>query len=335
MIHKIKISDFRNSAGTVQDIGFSYETFGPDPGSSPIVLVNHALSGNSQVTGEAGWWKALIGVGKTIDTRKYTILAFNMPGNGYDANAENLLLNYKEFRLRDLAEIYALALDQLGITSIFAGIGGSIGGSLLWELAALRPQLFEHIIPVATDYKATQWLRALCKVQDQILNNSVKPLYDARMHAMTFYRSPQSLQAKFVSPYLQTSAGTIETWLEHHGRKLEERFQLATYKLMNHLLTTTDISNGSGDHIKAAAKIEGEIHIVTVNSDLFFLPGENWEAYVDLSLIKPNIHIHEIKSIHGHDAFLIEYSQLSAFLNPIFNTQFNYEKNQHSALWSR
>ena len=335
MIHKITISDYKNSAGSVQDIRFSYETFGPTPGSAPVVLVNHALSGNSQVTGETGWWKALIGEGKTIDTRQYTILAFNMPGNGYDGNPENLLLNYKEFRLRDVAEIYASALDQLGITRIFAGIGGSVGGSLLWELAALRPQLFEHIIPVATDYKATQWLRALCKVQDQILNNSAKPLYDARMHAMTFYRSPQSLQAKFVSPYLQTSAGTIETWLEHHGRKLEERFKLATYKLMNHLLTTTDISNGSGDHIKAAAKIEGEIHIVTVNSDLFFLPGENWEAYVDLSLIKPNIHIHEIKSIHGHDSFLIEYGQLSAFLNPIFNTQLQHEKNQYSALWSR
>src|SRR5690606_23649995 len=145
-------------------------------------------------------------------------------------------------------------------------------------------------------------LRALCKVQDQILNNSAHPLHDARMHAMTFYRSPQSLQAKFVSPYLQTSAGTIETWLEHHGRKLEERFQLTTYKLMNHLLTTTDISNGSGDHIKAAATIEGNIHIITVNSDLFFLPGDNWDAYVNLSLIKPNININEIKSIHGHDA---------------------------------
>lgn len=335
MINNITIPDFRNSEGTVQDIRFSYETFGPELGSAPVVLVNHALSGNSQVTGETGWWKALIGEGKCIDTRLYTILAFNMPGNGYDGKPENLLENYREFRLRDFAEIYATALDRIGITKIFAGIGGSIGGSLLWELAVLRPQLFEHIIPVATDFKVTQWLRALCKVQDQILNNSAKPLHDARIHAMTFYRSPQSFQAKFVSPYLKTSAGTIETWLEHHGRKLEERFQLATYKLMNHLLTTTDISNGSGNHIEAAAVIEGEIHIITVNSDLFFLPGDNWDAYVNLSLVKPNIHINEIRSIHGHDAFLIEYGQLTSFLNPIFNNQYQNEKSQYSALRSR
>lgn len=335
MIHKITIPDFQNSAGTVQNISFSYETFGPPLGTAPVVLVNHALSGNSQVTGESGWWKALIGDGKSIDSRYYTILAFNMPGNGYDGDPKNLLENYLDFKLRDIAKLYASALDQIGITSIYAGIGGSIGGSLLWELAAHRPRLFENIIPVATDFKATQWLRALCKVQDQILNNSAKPLFDARMHAMTFYRSPQSFQYKFVSPYLQTSAGTIETWLEHHGRKLEQRFQLATYKLMNHLLTTTDISNGTGDHLSAAAKIEGNIHIVTVNSDLFFLPGENWEAYVNLALIKPNINIHEIRSIHGHDAFLIEYGQLSTFLTPIFNTQYQNEKNQFSALRGR
>ncbi len=335
MINKITIPDFRNSAGTVQDICFSYETFGPALGSAPVVLVNHALSGNSQVTGETGWWKALIGKGKCIDTRRFTILAFNMPGNGYDGEPENLLQNYREFRLRDFAEIYAAALDKIEITRIFAGIGGSIGGSLLWELAALRPKLFENIIPVATDFKATQWVRALCKVQDQILNNSAKPLHDARMHAMTFYRSPQSFQAKFVSPYLNSSAGTIETWLEHHGRKLEARFQLATYKLMNHLLTTTDISNNSGDHHTAAAAIEGNIHIITVNSDLFFLPGENWDSYVNLSLVKSNININEIKSIHGHDAFLIEYGQLSSFLNPIFNNQNHNEKSQHSALRSR
>jgi homoserine O-acetyltransferase len=49
-----------------------------------IVLVNHALTGNSQVVGDTGWWNDLIGVNKTIDTTKYTVLAFNVPGNGFD-----------------------------------------------------------------------------------------------------------------------------------------------------------------------------------------------------------------------------------------------------------
>ncbi len=336
MLKKIKISGFKNSAGTVQDIGFSYQTFGPPLGKAPVVLVNHALSGNSLVTGTKGWWNEIIGEGKVIDTVHYTILAFNIPGNGYEGNANNLIHNYKEFSLQDIARIFLSALDRLQIKNIYAGIGGSVGGALLWEIAVLQPDLFQHIIPVATDYKATQWLKALCKVQDQILNNSAEPLRDARMHAMTFYRTPDSLEQKFWKDPAGNFGRGVESWLEHHGRKLEERFDLASYKLMNHLLTTADISNGSGDHISAATKIQGDIHIITVNSDLFYLPQENWETYVNLSLVRENISINEIKSIHGHDAFLIEFGQLSKFLYSIFKINYlQNEKDKHSTLWSR
>lgn len=337
MLQKIKVSNFQNSAGTVQDINFSYQTFGPALGKAPVVLVNHALSGNSEVTGITGWWKALVGEAKIIDTTKFTVLAFNMPGNGFDGDPENLIHNYREFTLRDIAKIYLEAIDKLQLKSLYAGIGGSIGGALLWELAALKPDLFQHIIPVATDYKATQWLRALCKVQDGILNNSKEPLNDARMHAMTFYRNPQSLEAKFGTTKKESSRSwDVEAWLEHHGRSLEKRFQLASYKLINHLLTTTDISNGTGDHVRAAAGIKGRIHIITVSSDLFYLPEENWETYDNLMLIKNNISINEIKSIHGHDAFLIENSQLESFLQPIFkNKEPENEKDKHSSVRGR
>ncbi|WP_034889809.1 alpha/beta fold hydrolase [Gillisia sp. Hel_I_29] len=337
MLQEIKISEFKNSAGSVQDIHLTYEIFGKPLASAPVVLINHALTGNSSVIGNTGWWKEIVGDVKSIDTQEYTILAFNVPGNGYDGKEDHLLNNYKDFTLRDIAKIYQIALNQLGITKIFAGIGGSIGGALLWEQAVLSPELFEHIIPVASDYKATHWVKALCKVQEQILNNSNTPVADARMQAMTFYRSPQSFISKFGSLHgEQNSNWNIEGWLEHHGRKLEERFQLASYKLMNHLLTTADISLGSGDHITAASKINSNIHIITINSDGFFTPFENWETYVNLSLIKNNISIHEIKSIHGHDAFLIEHSQVATFLKPIFNiNKTQNEKDKHSTVWSR
>ncbi len=332
MLKEITIPNFKNSAGTVQDIRFTYQVAGRDLGEAPIVMVFHALSGNSDVAGSKGWWQDMVGVEKPVDLRDYTILAFDMPGNGFDGKPSNLLNNYNEFTLGDIARIYAEALDKLHITDLFAGIGGSIGGALIWELAVIRPQLFQHIIPVATDYKATQWVRALCKVQEQILNNSAEPLKDARMHAMTFYRSPKSLQVKFESQ-LNSAKGNVENWLEYHGKKLQDRFQLASYKLMNHLLTTIDVSKGSGDHLSAAAKIKSDIHIVTVDSDRFFLPEENWETYVNLSLVKSNISIYEIRSIHGHDAFLIEYIQLGEFIKPVFKqNNLQYKKDKHSTL---
>lgn len=336
-MQEIVINNFRNSTGTLQKIPVYFDIFGPPPGTAPIVLVNHALTGNSKVTGDNGWWKNLVGPGKCLDTEKYTVLCINMPGNGACGKKENLLSNYTEFTLHDFARMYAEVLERLKINRLFAVIGGSIGGALAWELAVLKPNLVEHLIPIATDYKATDWVLAHCKVQDQILNNSVDPIHDARMHAMTFYRTPASFTEKFRrKKNEEDDQYEVHHWLSHHGRKLENRFQLAAYKLMNHLLTTIDIGRENGSHAEAAAKITGAIHLITVDSDLFFLAEENREAFKELSVRKKNISISEIYSIHGHDAFLIESAQLEKILTPIFTQEtYQNEENKYSTVRDR
>lgn len=320
MLHKIKISNFENAAGSVQDHTVSFQLFGPELGTAPIVLVNHALTGNSQVTGENGWWNAIVGPGKAINTDSYTVLCINIPGNGFDGEEAHLLHNYKEFTLGDIARLFLSVLDKLDIADLFAIVGGSIGGALAWEIAVLRPHLTEHVVPIATDLKATDWVIANCKVQDQILNNSATPVSDARMHAMTFYRTPQSFSQKFNRDKEDDSTCyKVENWLQYHGRQLEDRYKLASYKLLNHLLTTIDIGRDSGDYLESALKIHAKIHLISVNTDWFFLAKENWDTYVHLSLNKKDVTISEIKSIHGHDAFLMEKAQLSRFLTPIFS----------------
>lgn len=334
MLQKILIQDFKNSEGTSQDIHLSYQVFGRALHEAPVVLVNHALTGNSLVTGTRGWWNEMVGPQRCIDTNKFSVLAFNVPGNGFEGD-DQFFENYKEFRLRDIARIQLRALESLKVESLFAIIGGSIGGALAWELAGLRPELAENIIPIASDYKSTDWLVANCRIQDHILNNSSNPVNDARMHAMTFYRTPQSLAQKFEGRRNGDRVFEVESWLLHHGDKLKNRFSLPAYKFMNHLLTTIDISNGTGNYLETASRIKGNIHIVTVNTDLFFLAEENWNAYVELSLLKNEVNIHEIRSIHGHDAFLIETEQLNKFLKPIFKKiDKTYENNSSSTVWA-
>ncbi len=284
----------------------------PELGTAPIVLVNHALTGNSEVSGENGWWKTIVGPGKVIDTSRFTVICFNVPGNGF-RDLENLLFNYSEFTLRDIAVIFLKGLEQLKVTNLFAMIGGSIGGALAWQLAALQPGLAEHVIPIAADHKATAWVLAQCRVQDQILINSTAPVHDARLHAMTFYRSPQSLQQKFGSRKAeQREIFEVEAWLLHHGEKLEKRFLPQAYRLMNHLLSTIDV---------AVEGVESKIHMIGIDSDWFFLAEENRQTMALLSGAGKPVTYQEINSIHGHDAFLIEYEQLIAFLAPIFSHQ--------------
>ena len=317
----IDIPDFVTQNGTVTNINLSYQVFGKPLHTAPIILVNHALTGNSNVTGSDGWWSDLIGDNKCIDTLHYTILAFNIPGNGFDANPANLIHNYKGFSARNIAQLFALGLQHLLINKLFAIIGGSVGGGIAWELAVLKPDLATHIIPIATDWKVTDWLIANCHIQDAILNNSSKPLEDARMHAMTLYRTPESLSKKFDRNQNSESLFKVESWLNYHGDNLNKRFNLSAYKLMNQVLKTIDITRNRLSFKEVASRISGAVHIITINSDLFFKAEENWETFYDLKSVKQNVTIGEIKSIHGHDAFLIEFEQLSKLLAPVFKIE--------------
>ena len=313
----IHVKDFTTKSGfQFSNLQLSYQLFGLELGTAPVVLVNHALTANSNVVGKNGWWKEVIGKNKTIDTAKFTIIAFNIPGNGYDGL---LIDNYKDFVTKDIANMFLLALKKLRISKLHAIVGGSLGGGIAWEMAVINPDIAKHIIPIAADWKSTDWLIANCCIQEQFLLNSKNPVHDARMHAMMCYRTPASYKAKFNrSLHEDIKIFNIESWLFHHGKKLQDRFQLSAYKMMNHLLRTIEATN-SENYLDNLSKIRAQIHIVAIDSDLFFLATENKETHKELSKTSVEVFYNEIKSIHGHDAFLIEFDQLDKILRPIFN----------------
>lgn len=316
----ISIQNFTTENGALyHTLPLSFIIAGQPLHSAPIVLVNHALTGNAQVTDENGWWNDLIGDGKTIDTAVYTILAFDIPGNGSNSF---LIENYLDFTARDIARIFIEGIKALNIEKLYAIIGGSVGGGIAWEILALEPNITEHLIPIASDWKSTDWLIANCFLQEQILNNSSKPIEDARIHAMLCYRSPESFKEKFQRTINQDLLiFNIESWLAHHGKKLQQRFQLSSYKLMNQLLKTIDITRNSESFENLLSQSNASIHIVGINSDLFFTAKENVETYEELKKFKDNVFYSEIDSVHGHDAFLIEYKQLDHLLADIFKAE--------------
>ena len=312
----ITITNFIPEKGNKgQDINLSYQLFGKELYSAPVILVNHALTGNSNVAGENGWWNDLVGENKVIDTAQYTILSFNIPGNGFDGF---VIDNYKDFVARDIANIFLKGLAELKLEEVFALVGGSLGGGIAWEMAVINPTIAKHLITIATDWKSTDWLIANCQIQEQFLSNSSNPVHDARMHAMLCYRTPESFKERFQrSKNEESEVFNVESWLLHHGKKLQERFQLSAYKLMNQLLRTIDVTKDREATILDS--IKATIHIIGVDSDLFFTAEENKETHKQLALLNPNVTYNEINSVHGHDAFLIEYKQLGKIIEPIFN----------------
>ena len=112
----------------------------------------------------------------------------------------------------------------------------------------------------------------------------------------------------------------IESWLFNQAEKAQKRFQLSACKMMNNLIKTIDITRNRKDFVTIAKVIQSNIHIIAADTDYFFTAEENRETFSDLKQVKQNVFYHEIKSIHGHDAFLIEYEQLDTILNTVFIT---------------
>jgi len=300
---------YHTNSGREYNISLSYQLFGRELFSAPVVLVNHALTGNSDVAGEKGWWKKLIGKNQVIDTEKYTVLCFNIPGNGFD---DFFIENYEDFTASDIANIFLQGLEILNIKRLHAIIGGSLGGGIGWEMLAKNPQLAEIFIPIACDYKTHDWLHAQCLVQKFLLNQNDEPLQKARIHAMLCYRTPESLNDRFQNKFNQEKQRLeSEDWLIYHGNALNERFSLKSYKLMNHLLM-----NINAEKVQLE-KIEAQIHLIAVDTDLFFPATEIRMCFEKLKKDKENVFYHEIKSIHGHDAFLMEYEQLNTIIKNI------------------
>ena len=116
-VKTISINNFTTDSGIVYDkIDLHYQHFGQSYENAPVVLINHSLTGDSNVAGLKGWWNEVVGPNLTIDTLNFSVLAFNIPGNGVNGYT---LENYKDFHTGDIAEIFFQGLQILGITKTF------------------------------------------------------------------------------------------------------------------------------------------------------------------------------------------------------------------------
>lgn len=317
-IRKIDLFNFDLERGKQQEhIVLTYQTFGQPIGSAPVVVVNHSLTGNSNVCGRNGWWNGMIGANKTIDTHTYTIIAFNIPGNGYEDNFENLILNYRDFTIRDIATIFWEGLFHLNIKNVFAAIGGGLGGAIAWEMGALQPHKIDNLIPIASDWKATDKIIANVLLQEQILNNSENPLIDARYYANLQYKNSEYVNQIFKRENLEPNS-IVQS---ENCVLSKNKCQLAGYRLMNHILRTHDLTRNRLDFKILANSIKSNIHLLGIEAKSLFSADENRITFLKLRKIKSNIFFHQLESSHGQDAYLNETDQLTSVLIPIFRTQ--------------
>jgi len=296
----------------------------------PTVLIVHALTGGAQAGGHGGWWEPLIGPGRAFDPAKYRIICFNNLGSFYGSSAPGMPGFPRGPRVTltsvDLARSIIQGLDKLGINRVHLTTGGSLGGMVVLALGALAPKRFERLLPIAACVAASAWVVGWNHVAREILrldsgypHHVGRGLEIARQLAMLTYRAEPGLetsQHRDLPPIRRFKGYRIQSYLEHHGRKLLHRFTARCYELLLDAMDHHDLLKPlPGQRGSAVSRIRASTLIVHVDSDQLFTPAQNDELARRLRAHGARVQRALLNSPHGHDAFLIEWAQLAAIVN--------------------
>lgn len=322
------------------------------PANAPVVLLIHALTGDHRAD---LWWSGLVGPSKPLDPATHRIVCFNNLGSCYGTTGpkddwfprlEDVLGARSAPETKgmpprdehflpapvtpwDQARVTLLALDHLGIDSVSLLAGGSLGGMIALCLAALAPERFSTVVPIATDVRATPWVLGWNHVGRQaILADPVGGLGRARQLAHLSYRANPGLEVTQgrIQPGGASWSGVrpyrLQTYLQHQGNKLIQRFDARSYlsqldAMDHHDLSRQPLRDAHESWRPSRAWGEARLpplQVVGIDTDQLFPPGP-------LRALAERVRgssYHELQSIHGHDAFLLAWDQLGAVVQNVY-----------------
>ncbi|WP_201774301.1 homoserine O-acetyltransferase MetX [Demequina flava] len=315
------------------------------------VYIAHALTGDSHVFGPAepghhtgGWWNAMVGPGKPIDPARHYIVSANVvggcqgttgPASAHPEDGEPWGSRFPYVTMRDMVNAEIRLADHLGIDRWRLIAGPSMGGMRAIEWTVMAPGRVGAIAPVgstaATSADQIAWSTA------QLAAIAADPKFRdgdyygaadddgphvgmgvARMIAHTTYRSESELQERFGRKYQEGGDPlgkggmfAIQSYLQHHARKLARRFDANTYMRLAQAIQSHDVGRDRGGVETALAQYTDPALVVAVDSDRLY-PLKNSQR-LDAAM-SGSLGVKVVHSPVGHDGFLVESGQLNAFM---------------------
>ena len=330
-----------------------YETYGTlNAQKNNAVIVCHALSGTHHVAGKysesdknAGWWDNLIGPNKPLDTNKFFVIGVNNLGGCHGSSGPSSIdaktnkpfgASFPVVTVEDWVNSQARLLDYLGIETLAAVIGGSLGGmqALQWTLA--YPNRVKHALVIASAPNLTAQNIAFNEVARQAImtdpeffggdyysHNAVprRGLRIARMLGHITYLSDDAMGEKFGRKlknninYSFDVEFEMESYLRYQGDKFAGEFDANTYLRMTRALDYYDPALTFGGDLSAALKqAQAEFLVVSFTSDWRFSPDRSKEIVQALLDNELKVSYAEVTAAHGHDAFLMPDAHYHAIL---------------------
>ncbi|WP_454658049.1 homoserine O-acetyltransferase MetX [Bosea beijingensis] len=330
----------------------AYQTYGElNADKSNAILVCHALTGDQYVasrnpiTGKGGWWTAMIGPGKPIDTDRFFVICANViggctgttgPASTNPATGKPWGLSFPVVTIRDMVRAQAALVDSLGIETLFCVAGGSMGGMQVLQWAASYPNRVFSALPLATGAKHSAQNIAFHEVgrqavmadpewrQGRYLEEGTRPakgLSVARMGAHITYLSEQALHRKFGRKLQDRAAPTfsfdadfqVESYLRHQGLSFVERFDANSYLYVTRAMDYFDLAaDHDGVLARAFTGTKTRFCVASFTSDWLFPTADSRAIVHALNAAGASVSFVELESDKGHDAFLLEEPNLFA-----------------------
>jgi len=333
-------------------ITIAYETYGKlDQDESNVILILHALSGDSHVAGyyneadpKPGWWDIMVGPGRGIDTDKYFVVCSNILGSCMGTTGPSSVnpktgksygLAFPVVTIGDMVRCQKALLDHLGIRKILSVIGGSIGGQQVLEWCLRYPEIVVSAVPLATTTKHSALAIAFNEVARQAImadpnwNNGdyysgAKPdlgLAVARMIGHITYLSDESMRLKF-GRHLQDRSDfsfnfdadfQVESYLRYQGKKFVDRFDANSFLYITKAADYFDLEKqyDSGSLVKAFSRASAKFLVASFTSDWLY---PTYQSKTMVQAMKKNgldVSFCEIEAEWGHDAFLLPNERLN------------------------
>jgi homoserine O-acetyltransferase len=313
------------SGAILPDLVVAYRHDGVPIGAGRQILVVHALTGSADAAGD--WWAPLIGPGQVLDTDKFGIICMNLLGSRYGTSgpiSRNPVTGkpygrtFPRVTVRDQARAQWRLLDALGIGKLALAVGGSLGGMVAMEVALERPGEISRVVPIAAPARIGQLAMGWDNIQLDLVDKlGMEGLDLARQLAITTYRSEIDFEQRFGGRVEPDGTPSIVSYLRHQGRKLLERFDEDTYRTLVWAMDTHDIGRDRGGAVAAMQRLAAygtRLTGVGIEGDILYGTTQVREMVKAATAAGMDAVYREIHSTKGHDAFLVEWDQLTALL---------------------
>jgi len=350
-----------DSGARLAPLEIAYNTYGRlNAERSNAVLVCHALTGDQHAaslhptTGKPGWWTRAIGPGKPLDPERYFIICSNVIGCCMGSTGPASIdpktgrpygLSFPVITIGDMVRAQAMLVEALGIETLFAVIGGSMGGMQVLQWAADYPQKLFSAICIASAPRHSAQNIAFHEVGRQAImadpdwragayeEGGVRPekgLAVARMAAHITYLSEAALQRKFGRELQRDGLSwgfdadfQVESYLRHQGASFVDRFDANSYLYITRAMDYFDLAAKHGGVLtEAFAKARAvKFCVLSFSSDWLYPTAESRDVVRALNAAGCRASFAEIDSDKGHDAFLLDEPQLDATLRGFLSAQ--------------